>query len=247
MEREDFIPPEALQPEETRQDNMPFKEAPEKVREKRDINAIIHSLKTDQLEPTQATETTTKFEHQTPDFAITEYFNQGRDLDWLKEQKNNYERMKEVFGDLLPETFFVVGEPSNPALATEGKSFYTIQDVRKDQALKQGKSIDQLNEKEYSVETMDRLLAIQEKIRGFIEGQNMDIENLTDINPDQLNMLDQKKFKDDILYDPKSREMRLTGLFDIDLATARQLMDNKSKFEPTKLKLLSMVGLTQLQ
>ena len=82
MEQERFMPPEALQ------DNTPFKQTPEKVAEKLDINAIIHSLKTEQTEPVDTAEATAKFEYQTPNFAITEYFNQGRDIGWFKEQKN---------------------------------------------------------------------------------------------------------------------------------------------------------------
>jgi len=209
-----------IPPEET-QDNTPFKQTLEK--------------------------TTAKFEHQTPDFAITEYFNQGRDIGWFKEQKEYYKRMKQAFGDLLPDTYFVVGEPSNSNLATEGKSFYAIQDTGKDNVLKQGKKINGLNEQEFSVDTMQKLLELQEKIRAFIESENINSKDQTEVDPDQLNALDQKEFKNDILYNTNSGEMKLTGLFDIDIKTARQLMGNQSKFEPSKLKLLSMIKLTKLQ
>ena len=229
------------------ENNTPFNRTLETITEKPDINAIIHSVKKEQPELPEVYKNLLKAEHQTPDFAITEYFNQGRDIDWFKKQKKYYERIKKELGDLLPDTHFIVGEPSNPRLATEGKSFYVMQDTSKDDALKNGKEINDLNEQEFSVETMQQLLELQEKIRAIIETENINTEDQLDIDPKQLNSIDQKNFKNDILYNPDTGEMKLTGLFDIDMKTARQLMDNQSKFEPNKLKFLSMMGLAKLQ
>ncbi|MDP2685306.1 MAG: polysaccharide deacetylase family protein [bacterium] len=247
MEREHYIPPEALPTNNTQEDKMPFKQTPEKMMEKLDINAIIHTSRIlpEKNPDLNSFDIMSRIEREGPDHLITEY--QGRDTAMAHELAHYYSDLKNTLGTFVPEINIIVGESSNQKMPGASSSLYVLQNARENNTLKFGKEIANLNEAEFTPKLMERLLDIQEKVRGFIEQHSKTSEHIDALNIKLLQIINDKEFKNHILYDPATHNLKLTGLFDIDIPLVKMITDNKTKFTSDKFKFLSKLGLSKLQ
>lgn len=110
-------------------------------------------------------------EFSTPEYAITEYFDEGgKNHEKFAKLKQFYESAQKDLGDFLPKAFFVGGEPSNPD--RQGKSFYVVQKFDDTEFNKTAKKLDELNAREFSVDFLNELLLIQERINPIQIGLN---------------------------------------------------------------------------
>ncbi|MEZ4180116.1 MAG: polysaccharide deacetylase family protein [Candidatus Doudnabacteria bacterium] len=176
------------------------------------------------------------------EYAITEFHStENKNHESFLKLKHLYESMQEELGDFIPKSFFVEGEPSNDE---PGKSFYVVQKFDNQKFNTTAKELNDLNSKEFSIEFLDQLLLIQEKINNFVE------VHAQELSTDWLDkgVLDSKKFKESILYSPENKEIKIANLFKLSPEATKQVIGNETKFEPSKdrLKVLKMLGLASL-
>lgn len=179
---------------------------------------------------------------ETPEHVITEYFDEGKNHESFVELKKFYERAQEALGDYLPRTYFLEGEPSNPK--DQGKSFYVVQQFNNSEFNATAKRLQELNLKEFSVDFLNKLLDIQERINKFLE------ENETNFPADWMHAdaLNPKKFKEDVLFSSQQSQTRIVNLFKLDPELAKQAIGSSAKFEPSteRLRVLKALGLAHL-
>ncbi len=178
-----------------------------------------------------------------PAHAITEYFSaEGKDHAGFIRLKDFYEDAQKELGEFLPQSFFVEGEPSN---GEKGTSFYVIQKFSDPEFNRTAKGLQELNSNEFSVEFLNKLLVIQEKINIFLQ------HHVNDFPADWIDesVMDPKVFKEDILYSPANKQVRLAGLFKLNPDLGKEVIQSQGKFEPAKdrLKLLKLLGLASLE
>lgn len=181
-------------------------------------------------------------EFESAEHVITEYFDDNKDHQSFVRLKIFYEQAREALGDYLPQTFFVEGEPSNAE--NQGKSFYVVQRFDNVEFNATAKRLQELNLKEFSVEFLNKLLDIQERINRFLE------ENGTNFPADWVDAgaLDPKKFKEDVLHSPQQSQTRIVNLFKLNPELAKQAVGSSGKFESSvdRLRLLKALGLAHL-
>ncbi|HEX5430191.1 MAG TPA: polysaccharide deacetylase family protein [Patescibacteria group bacterium] len=178
-----------------------------------------------------------------PEYGVTEYFDDGgKNHEQFVKLKKFYEATQAELGDYLPKAMFVEGAPSNAS--KEGKSFYVVQKYEQDEFYKTAKKLDELNSKEFSVEFLDQLLNIQERINKFLGEHGKDLP--VDWIDNQA--LDAKQFKEDVLHSPKTADTKITNLFKFNPDLVKQISGNEQKFEPSvdRLRVLKALGLAHL-
>jgi peptidoglycan/xylan/chitin deacetylase (PgdA/CDA1 family) len=179
----------------------------------------------------------------TTEHAITEYFDEGgKNHEEFVKLKKFYEAAQAELGDLLPKAMFVEGEPSDPT--QEGRSFYVVQRFDNQDFNKKAKALEELNSQEFSVEFLNQLLAIQERLVAFIETHQSEMpQGWVDSD-----LFDPKKFKEDILHSADTKQTQIVDMFRLSPELAKEVMGNEGKFEPSKdrLKALKMIGLAGL-
>ncbi len=178
-----------------------------------------------------------------PAHAVTEYFSaEGKDHGGFAKLKSFYEDAQVELGEFLPKSFFVEGYPSN---GEKGASFYVIQKFDDPEFNANAKGLQELNANEFSVEFLNQLLLVQEKINVFLE------RHVNDFPADWIdeNSMDPKVFKEDILYSPTNKKVRLSGMFRLSPDLGKQVIKSRGKFQPAKdrLKLLKLLGLASLE
>jgi len=180
---------------------------------------------------------------QNEQYIITEYSSKGkRDHQSFLGLKNFYEEAKKELGDILPASFFVEGEPSNPQNAD--RSFYVVQNFADSDFRETAKKIDELNSNEFSVEFLNALLRIQEKLSAFLEKHSDSLDE----NWNETKDIDPKLFKEGIMYNPKNSQIQIANFFKLDPETAKMAFDNSQEFSASqdRLKSLKMLGLAAL-
>ncbi len=175
-----------------------------------------------------------------PEYAVTEYFDQGgKNHEEFVRLKKFYETAQEELGDLFPKAMFVEGEPSDSS--QEGQSFYVVQKFANPEFNQKAKALEELNMQEFSVDFLNKLLEIQERLNGFLERHSADI-------PDgwvDSELFHPKKFKEDILHSAQENQTQIVNMFRLNPEIAKQVMGSEGKFEPSqdKLRALKMIGL----
>lgn len=179
---------------------------------------------------------------ETDKYLITEYHaDSGRTHEEFAKLKSFYEAAQQELGDLLPGSFFVEGESSD---GKEGRSFYVVQKFESGEFSRTAKKLDELNQREFSVEFLNQLLAVQEKIYSFLENHS------TSEHSQWLDekILDPKTFKEDILHSPKTGQTKIVNFFRLSPELTKDALGSTSGFEPSeeRLKMLKMLGLASL-
>lgn len=178
-----------------------------------------------------------------PQFAVTEYFSgNGKSREEFGRLKRFYETAQAELGDILPKAMFVEGEPSDPQ--KEGSSFYVVQKFDNRDFNRTAKVINELNSKEFSVDFLNQLLEIQERITAFIEKHGGDLPDAW-IDSELFNP---KKVKEDIVHSVSQNQTKIVNMFRLDPELAKKAIESEGKFEPSKdrLKALKMLGLAGL-
>lgn len=225
--------------EQPREDKTPFHEQPETIQPgpKFDILKLGRPKSSQPIDQGEIRE----FE-QAP-LAITEYFvDNEKYLAEATELKNFFQTIQAELGEAIPNTWFVIGHPSNPE--KKGVSLYAIQNLEQFQAGEDVKTLPELNQKEYSPEFFDKLLNIQQRIYQLLE----ELAAKNDLPIDKLDpkALDPKRFKEEVVYSPDSEDLMIANLFNIDAKTIKEIIGSKAKFEGTKLSQLKLVKLLGL-
>lgn len=181
-------------------------------------------------------------EFKTAEHVITEYFGDGKNHESFVKLKRFYEKAQEILGEYLPKIFFVESEPSNPE--KQGKSFYVVQRFESPEFNETAKMLQELNLKEFSTEFLEKLLDIQERISTFLEQVQADFP----AEWIDANVLDPKKFKEDILHSPQQSQTKIINLFKLNPELAKKAVGSLAKFEPSvdRLRLLKALGLAHL-
>lgn len=181
-------------------------------------------------------------EFKTAEHVITEYFDNGKSHESFVKLKSFYEKAQEALGDYLPQTFFVEGEPSKPE--SQGKSFYVVQRFDNPEFNETAKTLQELNSKEFSVDFLNKLLDIQERINLFLEKYGADLP----ADWVDMEVLDQKKFKEDVIHSPQQSQTRIVNLFKLDPELAKQAIGSSAKFEPSveHMRVLKALGLARV-
>lgn len=222
------------------QDRTPFYTRPETIAQEENFDILkLGRPKTSQETPEGIIN---EFE-QTP-FAITEYFlEKGQYLDAAKDLKSFYESVKSQMGDIVPDCYFVIGQPSDNS--RQGVSLYVIQNLEKFHPQEGVKTLGELNTKEYSTELMNGLLELQDKIREFLEQNGIDGIDDDFIDP---RALDEHIFPEEVVYSPDNKNLSLTGLFNIDPKLIKKIIGSDAKFtgDPEQLKVLKLIGLGKI-
>jgi peptidoglycan/xylan/chitin deacetylase (PgdA/CDA1 family) len=185
----------------------------------------------------------TQREFKTPAYSVTEYFSaKGKDHQSFAKLVSFYRDAQKELGEFLPKTFFVEAEPSS---GEQGVSFYVVQKFDDPEFNKNAKNFQELNSQEFSVEFLNQLLVIQEKINAFLE------KHINDFTADWITPenIDPKTFKEGILYSPANKQIQLSGLFKLSPTLAKVVTGSEGKFKPpeNRLKLLKFLGLSNLQ
>jgi hypothetical protein len=175
-------------------------------------------------------------------FGVTEYFDTGgKNHEQFAKLKKFYEAAQEELGDFLPKAMFVEGAPSNQA--AEGKSFYVIQKFESGKFYETAKKLEDLNSQEFSVEFLNQLLEIQEKITSFLENHAQD---LPDDWVDVEGLTRPQTFKEDVLHSAKTGDTKITNLFRFNPDLVKEVAGNTTKFESSHLQALKALGLGSL-
>lgn len=182
-------------------------------------------------------------EFTSPDYGVTEYFDAGgKNHEQFAKLKSFYEAAQSELGDLLPKAMFVEGEPSDTS--QKGRSFYVVQKFDNQDFNKRAKALEELNSQEFSVEFLNQLLAIQERLNAFIEKHQGEMpEGWVDSE-----LFNAKKFKEDILHSPDTKQTQIMNMFRLSPELAKEAIGSEGKFEPSqdRLKALKMIGLAGL-
>lgn len=226
--------PERYVPEEALESKHPFNKELEEVKEGEDFE--IHKLG----EPRRKIELPSAEEKDfdKPEYAVTEYFDAGgKNREEFARLKKFYEAAQTELGDVLPKAMFVEGEPSDPS--AEGRSFYVVQKFSNPEFNQGAKALDELNMQEFSVDFLNQLLAIQERINAFLENHQGEI-------PDgwlDSDVLNPKKFKEDILHSVENNQTKIVNMFRLNPELTKKVIGSEGKFETDKFKALKMIGL----
>jgi len=183
-----------------------------------------------------------KKDFQTAEYAVTEYFSDGKkDHESFVHLKRFFEEAQAGLGDILPKSFFVEGEPSN---GDQGKSFYVVQKFGNPEFNKTAKNLNELNTGEFSGDFLKQLLVIQERIMTFLEKHTNEFPDEW-MNKDSL---DEKGFKEDMLFSPETGEIKLANFFKLTPEAAKQVTGSEVGFEPSKNRfvVLKLIGLARL-
>lgn len=231
--------PEKYVPEEARESQHPFKQELEEIEGGEGFD--IHKLGAPRTKIELPSGEEKDFDKS--EFAVTEYFDEGgKNHEEFVKLKKFYEEAQAELGDVLPKAMFVEGEPSDPAY--EGKSFYVVQKFGNSEFNKEAKAIEELNSQEFSIEFLNELLTIQERINTFLESHHTDIpEGWVDSE-----LFHPKKFKEDILRSVETNQTQIVNMFRLNPDMAKQVIGSEGKFEPSheRLKALKMIGLGSL-
>ncbi|MFA6466484.1 MAG: polysaccharide deacetylase family protein [Patescibacteria group bacterium] len=176
-------------------------------------------------------------------FIITEYVSyENRDHQSFVGLKKFYEDAKGELEDILPQSFFVEGPPSDPQQL--GRAFYVIQNFDNPGFNERAKKTADLNTNEFSVEFLQRLLDIQDRLTRFLSKYSDDLPSDW-VNSDDL---DPKLFKEDVLYDSESSQIQISNFFKLDAQTAQVALGNEQHFEASqnRLQILKIMGLASL-
>jgi peptidoglycan/xylan/chitin deacetylase (PgdA/CDA1 family) len=168
--------------------------------------------------------------------AVTEYYDAtGKNRESFIRLKEFFKAAQEELGPYLPKTMFVEGHPSSGG---EGSSFYVVQRM---EGFADAKKLDELNSKEFSVEFLNQLLDIQERINSFLESHAQDIPS----DWIDLDSLDPKGFKEDIVHSPSNMETKVTSMFRLDPKLAKEAFGSTETFEAAepRMRALKMLGL----